>query len=71
MAAVMTFLPFPVSQPIISRRMTFHRAVFTIARQMVRLGFFASPTRHIFVAFVNVSTAIVATRVGETPDEPC
>jgi hypothetical protein len=36
-----------------------------------RPGFFAPPTRHIFVAVVNVGAVIVATRGGETSDEPC
>jgi len=45
----------------------FHRAVLTIACEAARLSFLAPPTRHIFVAAINVGVRaeIGATRVGK------
>src|SRR6516165_6719353 len=46
------------------------RAVFTIACEAALPVIFAPPTRHIFVAAVNVGSEIVATRVGKRPMDP-
>lgn len=44
--------------------------MFTITCEVVRLGIFAPPTRHIFVAALNVGAEIIATRVGKRSMNP-